>query len=104
MIKSENGRVCIKGRGIDILAEFTAIANGLIETMEENMPREKAIQEIEDCIEMAKMSREELHREALNSLKKIMSKIESLEQEDDEEDDSSDLMKKLMDSIMRDKK
>ena len=32
-----------------------------------------------------------------------MSRMESLEQED-EEDDSSDLMKKLMDSIMRDKK
>lgn len=104
MIKSDKGHVTFKGRGIDLLAEFTAIAHGLIETLEKDVPREIAIQEIEDCIEMAKMSREDLHREALNNLKEIMNKIESLEQEDDEEDDSSDLMKKLMDSIMRDKK
>lgn len=63
MIKSERGKVNVRGSVAEILADFTAVIKVVKDMLMEIMPEEEAREEIADCQELALKSDEEIKEE-----------------------------------------
>ncbi len=65
MIKAKNGKCKIEGNGMKILAEFCGIVNGLVTA---GVPERI----IDKCVELGKLSPEELEERGNNLLKELL--------------------------------
>lgn len=63
MIKSERGKVNVRGSVAEILADFTAVIKVVKDMLMEIMPEEEVREEIADCQELALKSDEEIKEE-----------------------------------------
>lgn len=99
MIKADGGKLTFKGSGIELLAEFTAIAHHLIETLEVKTSREFAIEQINECIEQACMTDDEIHALAMKNLEELFGDIKPEQRDKDKED----FIRTMMEAIMKGK-
>lgn len=63
MIKAEYGEVRVKGTGVAILADFTAVIRAVRDMLMEDLTEEEAREEIAFCQEIAFKSDEEIKEE-----------------------------------------
>lgn len=63
MIKSERGKVNVRGSVAEILADFTAVIRAIRDMLMEDLTEEEAREEIADCQELALKSDEEIKEE-----------------------------------------
>ena len=77
MIKCDEGKVSISGRGDDIMADFTCLANGIIHVLAKITDKDTAVSMLKDSIDMAAWTDEEMHQ-------KCEAKLETMTQEDRE--------------------
>ena len=99
MIKADGGELTFKGSGIDLLSKFTAIAHHLIETLEEKTSREFAIEQINECIETACMTDDEIHELAMKKLEEFLNDIKPEQRDKGKED----FIRTMMEGIMKGK-
>ena len=99
MIKADGGELTFKGNRLDLLSEFTSIAHHMIEMFEEKMPREVAIEQINECIETACMTDDEIHELAMKKLEELFGDIKPERRDKGKED----FIRTMMEGIMRGK-
>lgn len=77
MIKCDDGKVSISGKGIDIIAEFTCLASRIIHALAEIDGKYSAVSMLKESIDVAALTDEELQQ-------KLDAKLEALSQENRE--------------------
>lgn len=82
MIKSDVGTVEIDGVTSIIMAEFSALTKGMVESLTENYGKEEAKEMVERAYERGLMSEKEIRKESLDALSEIFEEIKKCIEED----------------------
>lgn len=82
MIKSNMGEVEISGTTTIILAEFSALTKGMVESMTENYGKDEAKEMVEESYKRGLMSEKEIRKESLDILSDIIESLKNQIKED----------------------
>ena len=82
MIKSNMGKVEISGTTTIILAEFSSITKGMVESLTENYGKDEAKEMVERSYKRGLMSEKEIRKESLDILSDILEIIKNHIKED----------------------
>ena len=82
MIKSNIGEVEISGTTTIILAEFSALTKGMVESLTENYGKDEAKQMVEQSYKRGLMSEKEIRKESLDILSDIIEILKNHIKED----------------------
>lgn len=82
MIKSDMGTVEINGATPIIVAEFSALTKGMIESLTENYGKDEAKEMVEESYKRGLMSEKEIRKESLDALSEIFEEIKKCIEED----------------------
>lgn len=82
MIKSDMGTVEINGATPIIVAEFSALTKGMIESLAENHGKEEAKEMVEGAYKRGLMSEKEIRKETLDALSEIFEEIKKCIEEE----------------------
>ena len=82
MIKSNMGEVEISGTTTIILAEFSALTKGMVESMTENYGKDEAKEMVEESYKRGLMSEKEIRKESLDILSDILEILKNHIKED----------------------
>ena len=82
MIKSNIGEVEISGTTTIILAEFSALTKGMVESMTENYGKDEAKEMVEQSYKRGLMSEKEIRKESLEILSDILEILKNHIKED----------------------
>lgn len=77
MIKSNMGEVEINGTTTIILAEFSALTKGMVESLTENYGKDEAKEMVEESYKRGLMSEKELRKESLDILSDILESLKN---------------------------
>ena len=82
MIKSNMGEVEISGTTTIILAEFSSITKGMVESLTENYGKDEAKEMVEQSYKRGLMSEKEIRKESLDILSDIIEILKNHIKED----------------------
>ena len=82
MIKSNMGEVEISGTTTIILAEFSALTKGMVESLTENYGKDEAKEMVEQSYKRGLMSEKEIRKESLDILSDILESLKNHIKED----------------------
>ena len=82
MIKSNIGEVEISGTTTIILAEFSALTKGMVESLTENYGKDEAKEMVEQSYKRGLMSENEIRKESLDILSDILEILKNHIKED----------------------
>ena len=82
MIKSNIGEVEISGTTTIILAEFSALTKGMVESLTENYGKDEAKEMVEQSYKRGLMSEKEIRKESLDILSDILEILKNHIKED----------------------
>lgn len=82
MIKSNMGEVEISGTTTIILAEFSALTKGMVESLTENYGKDEAKEMVERSYKRGLMSEKELRKESVDILSDILEILKNHIKED----------------------
>lgn len=82
MIKSNMGEVEISGITTIILAEFSALTKGMVESLTENYGKDEAKEMVEESYKRGLMSEKEIRKESLDILSDILENLKNHIKED----------------------
>ena len=82
MIKSNMGEVEISGTTTIILAEFSALTKGMVESLTENYGKDEAKEMVEESYKRGLMSEKEIRKESLDILSEILEILKNHIKED----------------------
>ena len=82
MIKSNIGEVEISGTTTIILAEFSALTKGMVESLTENYGKDEAKEMVERSYKRGLMSEKELRKESLDILSDVLEILKNHIEED----------------------
>ena len=82
MIKSNMGEVEISGATTIILAEFSALTKGMVESLTENYGKDEAKEMVEESYKRGLMSEKEIRKESLDILSDILEILKNHIKED----------------------
>ena len=82
MIKSNIGEVEISGTTTIILAEFSALTKGMVESLTENYGKDEAKEMVERSYKRGLMSEKEIRKESLDILSDILEILKNHIKED----------------------
>jgi hypothetical protein len=82
MIKSNMGEVEISGTTTIILAEFSALTKGMVESLTENYGKDEAKEMVEESYKRGLMSEKEIRKESLDILSDILENLKNHIKED----------------------
>ena len=82
MIKSNMGEVEISGTTTIILAEFSALTKGMVESLTENYGKDEAKEMVEESYKRGLMSEKEIRKESLDILSDIIESLKNHIEED----------------------
>lgn len=82
MIKSNMGEVEISGTTTIILAEFSALTKGMVESLTENYGKDEAKEMVEESYKRGLMSEKEIRKESLDILSNIFESLKNHIKED----------------------
>ena len=82
MIKSNIGEVEISGTTTIILAEFSALTKGMVESLTENYGKDEAKEMVEQSYKRGLMSEKEIRKESLDILSDILESLKNHIEED----------------------
>lgn len=82
MIKSNMGEVEISGTTTIILAEFSALTKGMVESLTENYGKDEAKEMVEESYKRGLMSEKEIRKESVDILSDILESLKNHIKED----------------------
>lgn len=82
MIKSNMGEVEISGTTTIILAEFSALTKGMVESLTENYGKDEAKEMVERSYKRGLMSEKEIRKESVDILSDILESLKNHIKED----------------------
>ena len=82
MIKSNMGEVEINGTTTIILAEFSALTKGMVESLTENYGKEEAKEMVEESYKRGLMSEKKIRKESVDILSDILEILKNHIKED----------------------
>ena len=82
MIKSNMGEVETNGTTTIILAEFSALTKGMVESLTENYGKDEAKEMVEESYKRGLMSEKELRKESVDILSDILESLKNHIKED----------------------
>ena len=82
MIKSNMGEVEISGTTTIILAEFSALTKGMVESLTENYGKDEAKEMVEESYKRGLMSEKEIRKESIDILSDILEILKNHIKED----------------------
>ena len=82
MIKSNMGEVEISGTTTIILAEFSALTKGMVESLTDNYGKDEAKEMVEESYKRGLMSQKEIRKESLEILSDILEILKNHIKED----------------------
>lgn len=82
MIKSNIGEVEISGTTTIILAEFSALTKGMVESLTENYGKDEAKEMVERSYKRGLMSEKEIRKESLDIISDIIENLKNRIKED----------------------
>ena len=82
MIKSNMGEVEISGTTTIILAEFSSLTKGMVESLTENYGKDEAKEMVEQSYKRGLMSEKEIRKESLDILSDILENLKNRIKED----------------------
>lgn len=82
MIKSDMGAVEISGTTTIIMAEFSSLTKGMVESLTENYGKDEAKEMVERAYERGLMSEKEIRKETLDILSNILETLKNHIKED----------------------
>ena len=82
MIKSNMGEVEISGTTTIILAEFSALTKGMVESLTENYGKEEAKEMVERSYKRGLMSEKEIRKESVDILSDVLEILKNHIKED----------------------
>lgn len=82
MIKSNMGEVEISGTTTIILAEFSALTKGMVESLTENYGKDEAKEMVERSYKRGLMSEKEIRKESVDILSDILENLKNQIKED----------------------
>lgn len=82
MIKSNMREVEINGTTTIILAEFSALTKGMVESLTENYGKDEAKEMVEESYKRGLMSEKEIRKESLDILSNIFESLKNHIKED----------------------
>ena len=82
MIKSNMGEVEISGTTTIILAEFSALTKGMVESLTENYGKDEAKEMVEQSYKRGLMSEKEIRKESIDILSDILEILKNHIKED----------------------
>ena len=82
MIKSNMGEVEISGTNTIILAEFSALTKGMVESLTENYGKDEAKEMVEESYKRGLMSEKEIRKESVDILSDILEILKNHIKED----------------------
>ena len=82
MIKSNMGEVEISGTTTIIMAEFSALTKGMIESLTENYGKDEAKEMVEESYKRGLMSEKEIRKESVDILSDILETLKNHIKED----------------------
>lgn len=82
MIKSNMGEVEINGTTTIILAEFSALTKGMVESLTENYGKDEAKEMVEESYKRGLMSEKEIRKESVDILSDILETLKNHIKED----------------------
>lgn len=82
MIKSNMGEVEISGTTTIILAEFSELTKGIVESLTENYGKDEAKQMVEQSYKRGLMSEKEIRKESIDILSDILEILKNHIKED----------------------
>ena len=82
MIKSNMGEVEISGTTTIILAEFSALTKGMVESLTENYGKDEAKEMVERSYKRGLISENEIRKESLDILSDILESLKNHIEED----------------------
>lgn len=77
MIKSNMGEVEISGTTTIIMAEFSALTKGMVESLTENYGKDEAKEMVEESYKRGLMSEKELRKESVDILSDILESLKN---------------------------
>ena len=77
MIKSNMGEVEIRGTTTIIMAEFSALTKGMVESLTENYGKDEAKEMVERAYERGLMSEKEIKKESRDAILEILESIKN---------------------------
>lgn len=77
MIKSNMGEVEINGTTTIILAEFSALTKGMVESLTENYGKDEAKERVEQSYKRGLMSEKEIRKESVDILSDILESLKN---------------------------
>ncbi len=77
MIKSNMGEVEINGTTTIILAEFSSLTKGMVESLTENYGKDEAKEMVEESYKRGLMSEKELRKESVEILSEIFESLKN---------------------------
>lgn len=98
MIKSDKGSVEIKGKGIDILSEWSMLTKNIYEVMSKDLPKEDVKELLDEGFKAAFLTKEEMIQRVEDKkgefAKKIMDEIDDIIRGLHKDEDESDVSHK----------
>lgn len=82
MIKSNMGEVEINGTTTIILAEFSSLTKGMVESLTENYGKDEAKEMVEESYKRGLMSEKEIRKESVDILSDILETLKNHIKED----------------------
>ena len=82
MIKSNMGEVEINGTTTIILAEFSALTKGMVESLTENYGKDEAKEMVEESYKRGLMSEKKIRKESVDILSEILEILKNHIKED----------------------
>jgi hypothetical protein len=82
MIKSNMGEVEISGTTTIIMAEFSALTKGMVESLTENYGKDEAKEMVEESYKRGLMSEKEIRKESVDILSNILESLKNHIKED----------------------
>lgn len=82
MIKSNMGEVEINGTTTIILAEFSSLTKGMVESLTENYGKDEAKEMVEQSYKRGLMSEKEIRKESVDILSDILETLKNHIKED----------------------
>lgn len=82
MIKSNMGEVEISGTTTIILAEFSSLTKGMVESLTENYGKDEAKEMVEESYKRGLMSEKEIRKESVDILSDILETLKNHIKED----------------------
>lgn len=82
MIKSDMGAVEISGTTTIIMAEFSSLTKGMVESLTENFGKDEAKEMVEEAYKRGLMNEKEIRKESLDILSDILENLKNHIKED----------------------